>query len=317
MSLYYPNPAYIRENFSVRHFFFSSLITYACLAVLLNAAGCNKNLSADTTGADTIGISFNQTPVAYPLTTYISEASGIADSKINPGYLWVEEDSGNPPQLYLLDHTAATVKKIYIKGAANIDWEDIALAAGPDASKKYLYVAEIGDNDAIHTSSAFYRFEEPAATTDTVRVFDVISFTYEDGPRDAEAFLVDDNTKDIYIITKRDAKSRIYKLSYPYSSTSMNTAVFAGTLPYTGVVSAAASSDGKSIIIKTYPALYYYSRAAGETMPQSLQKDVTDIAYQLEPQGEAVGFALDNTGFYTLSEKGNASAQSLYFYKKK
>lgn len=97
----------------------------------------------------------------------------------------------------------------------------------------------------------------------------------------------------------------------------MNTAVFAGTLPYNGVVSAAASNDGKSIIIKTYPALYYYSRAAGQTIPQSLQKDVTDVGYQLEPQGEAVGFALDNAGFYTLSEKGNVSAQSLYFYKKK
>lgn len=247
----------------------------------------------------------------------INEASGIADSKINPGYLWVEEDSGNPPQLYLLDHTGSSVKKIYVKGASNIDWEDIALANGPDVAKKYLYIGEIGDNDAVHTISAFYRMEEPLASTDTVRSFDLIRFSYADGPRDAEAFLVDDASKDIFIITKRDAKARVYKIGYPYSTATVNTAIFVQDLPYTGVVSAAASNDGKSIIVKTYPALYHYARTAGETIAQTLQKTFTTLGYQLEPQGEAVGFALDNSGFYTLSEKGLSSSQFLYFYKKK
>jgi hypothetical protein len=247
----------------VKQCFFSPLIVYACLFAILNAAGCNKKHNADTAA-----VSFEGTPSAHPLTTFINEASGIADSKINPGYLWAEEDSGNPPQLYLLNHAATAVKIIYIKGAANIDWEDIALASGPDPSKKYLYVADIGDNGAVHTRSAFLRFEEPAASTDTVRAFDIINFIYADGPRDAEAFLVDDNSKDIYIISKRDAKSRLYKLSYPYNTTGMNTAVFVEALPYNGVVSAAAGNDGKGIIIKTYQALYYYSRVAGETIAQ-------------------------------------------------
>ena len=252
-----------------------------------------------------------------PMTNFIKEASGIADSKMNPGYLWVEEDSGNPPQLYLLPHNAGAAKKIYLKGATNTDWEDIALANGPDAAKKYLYVGEIGDNDAVHPYSAFYRLEEPLAGQDTVSKFDFIKFTYADGPRDAEAFLVDDSTKDIFIITKRDAQSRIYKLVYPYSLTAMNTASFIGSLSYNGVTSAAISPGGKGIIIKTYPALYYYPRNAGESIGQSLQKSYSILPYQLEPQGEAVGFAADNSGFYTLSEMGAGSAQSLYFYRKK
>ena len=295
---------------------FGAFTFLASLVILLAPAACNKKLSYETV-VPAATISFSDTPVAYSMISPVNEASGIADSKINPGYLWVEEDSGNPPQLYLLDHTATTVKKIYIKGASNIDWEDIALADGPDAAKKYLYIAEIGDNDAVHAISAFYRFEEPAAATDTVRGFDLIRFVYEDGPRDAEAFLVDNGSKDIYIITKREAKSRLYRINYPYSTATVNTAVFIQSLPYSGVVSASASSDGKSIIVKTYPALYYYARAAGETIAQSLQKDFTTLGYQLEPQGEAVGFALDNSGFYTLSEKGLGSMQFLYFYKKK
>ena len=295
----------------MKQLFFSPFILYSSLAILLHMAACNKK------NIDTLGVSFENTPVEYPLTNFINEASGIADSKINPGYLWVEEDSGNPPQLYLLSHNGKSLKTIYIKGATNRDWEDIALAAGPDASKRYLYVAEIGDNDAVHPSSSFYRFEEPAAATDSIRAFDTIEFTYADGPRDAEAFLVEDATKDIYIITKRDAESRLYKLAWPYSTTTLNTAVFAGALPYNGVVSAALSNDGKGIIVKTYPELFYYSRAAGETIAQTLQKDFTGLGYQLEPQGEAVGFAQDNTGFYTISEIGNGTRQSLFFYKGK
>lgn len=299
----------------MRHTFHFLCTLVALLAMVFCPAACNKKLAFDTD--TTIPISFSDKPLAYPMATAVNEASGIADSKINPGYLWVQEDSGNPPQLFLVDHAAATVKKIFIKGASNIDWEDLALADGPDAAKKYIYIGEIGDNDAVHTVSAFYRFEEPVAATDTVRAFDLIRFSYDDGPRDAEAFIIDNITKDIYIITKREASSRLYKIGYPYSTATVNTAVFLQSLPYNGVVSAAVSNDGKGIIVKTYPALYYYSRSSGETIAQSLQKTYTTLAYQLEPQGEAVTFALDNSGFYTLSEKGLGGAQFLYFYQKK
>ena len=289
---------------------------YACI-LLMHACGCNKKQTGAAASNPSSTVSFESTPLGYPLTALVNEASGIADSKLNPGYLWVEEDSGNPPQLYLLNHAANTVKKIYLKDAVNTDWEDIALAAGPDAAKKYLYVADIGDNNAVRASVNFYRLEEPLATADTVSAFDLIRFVYADGARDAEAFLVDAATKDIYIITKREAASRLYKISYPYSLTAMNTAVFVAALSYNGVVSAAMSNDGAGIIVKTYPALYYYPMAAGETIAQTLQKTFTPLGYQLEPQGEAVCFALDNSGFYTLSEKGSSNTQSLYFYRKK
>lgn len=302
----------------MKYLFRPAFIAIEIIFLLLNICCCNKGQvgNAPPVTPGTL-VTFENTPIAYPLTTLINEASGIADSKLNPGYLWVEEDSGNPPQLYLLNHAASVVKKIYLKGAVNTDWEDMALAAGPDAAKKYLYVADIGDNGAVRSSVGFYRLEEPPATADTVSVFDFIRFAYADGPRDAEAFLVDDASRDIFIITKRDAVSRIYKLAYPYSTTTVNTAVFVNSLSYNGVVSAAISNDGAGIITKTYTGLNYYPRLAGETIPQTLQKAGTALGYQLEPQGEAVGFALDNSGFYTLSEKGGGSTQSLYFYRKK
>ena len=305
-----PGTAYIRLKLLVTRFFLQAIIFCVLLCLVLQLFSCKQ------TNAPVALTIFEDKPAAFLLDTLISEASGIADSKINPGYAWVEEDSGNPPQLYLLSHTGKRLKAIFLNGAVNRDWEDIALAAGPDPSINYLYVADIGDNDAVHTSSFFYRLTEPLAAVDTVRLFDRIEFNYADGPRDAEAFLVDGTSRDIYIISKRDAQSRVYKLAWPYSTSSPNTAVFVETLPYTGVVSAAISHNGKEIIVKTYTALFYYTKNEGENIAQALQKADTVLGYELEPQGEAVGFAADDKGFFTLSEKGNSSGQALFFYKR-
>ena len=286
-----------------------------CSTILSLLTGCQRDPHNGVSPVSQYN-PFDSLPNAYPMTSIIEEASGIADSKRNPGYLWVEQDSGNPPALQLLSHRGTLLKTIYLKGGTNRDWEDIGLASGPDSTKQYLYIADIGDNDAIHSTSYFYRFEEPGTVTDTVQTFDTIPFTYADGPRDAEAFLVDNNSRDIYIITKREANARLYKIAWPYSMGS-NTANFIQAFPYTGVVSAAMDADGKNILVKTYTDIYYYNRGAGLSIPAALQQSPVKLAYRIEPQGEALCFARDNSGFFTLSEKGLASAQSLYFYKRK
>ena len=273
---------------------------------LVSFSSCSKNSSA--VGAVLL---FDSLPTGKTLNPMVSEISGIADSKANTGYLWGEEDSGNPPQIYLISHDGTVAKKIYIKGVTNRDWEDMALS-GND-----IYIAETGDNNLSYSEYSFYKFPEPSSTADTIKAVENIRFKYPDGSHDAEAFLVDATSKDIYIITKRDNVSKIYKLAYPYSTTSLNTVTEAGSLPYSGVVSAAISPDGKEIIIKTYPALFHYKRNESETIAQALQKTYTTLSYKLEPQGESVTFAADNSGFYTLSEKGFGSSVNLYFYKRK
>lgn len=253
---------------------------------------------------------FDSLPVIVPVTPLIREASGIADSKKNPGYVWVEEDSGNPPQLTLLKHNGNVQKTVYLKGATNRDWEDIVL------SGSNLYVGEIGDNNATYAAYAFYVFPEPDVSTDTVSSFQKVSFRYPDGSHDAEAFLVDPSTGDIYIITKRDNPSRIYKLAAPLSTTSINIAQAMGSLTYNGVVSATLSSDAKEMIIKTYFGLNYYTKTGSDKIEDALQKAPKAIPYQVEQQGEAVCFAVANTGYFTLSESLSGSPVQLYFYKR-
>ncbi len=67
------------------------------------------------------------------------EVSGIADSKTNPGYLWVQEDSGNPPNIELLQHDGTWLKTIHLANVVNRDWEDIVLSTGPKARSIPLY----------------------------------------------------------------------------------------------------------------------------------------------------------------------------------
>jgi hypothetical protein len=244
------------------------------------------------------------------------EASGIADSKANPGYLWVEQDSGNPPAIELLRHDGAYLKSIHLANVVNRDWEDIVLAAGPKPDVNYLYIAETGDNLMVHPDYAIYRLIEPAAATDTVQQVDKIAFFYADGSHNAEAILVDPDTKDIFIITKNELRSKIFKLTYPYSTTIMNKAEAVGELPYNFAVSAALSPTGKEIVIKTYDAIYYYPRATGETILKALSEQPVSLPYQPEPQGEAIAFANNDSGYYTLSEKALASSVKLYFYKR-
>ena len=279
------------------------------LGVIWWVFACHKNSDP--------GPSFAKAPELFPVATgIIDEASGIADSYSNPGYLWVNEDSKQPTEIYLLSHKGKLGKKIFIKNITNRDWEDICVSNGPDASKKYVYIGETGDNVHAYTNYAIFRFPEPSAAVDTIDQFDKIAFVYPDGPHDCEAFFVEPATKDIYIITKRDVPSKVYKLTYPQSVTNMNTATFVADLAYNGVVAVAYSEKKKELLIKTYGNIFYYKQSGGQSFAELVKKPNVTLSYQVEPQGEAIGFANDDGGFFTLSEKGFAPYMNLNFYKR-
>ena len=287
--------------YSIRSFVF-------VLALLL--CTCKKAGSSGTSP-------FESSPSLRDVTPgFVDEASGIADSYSYPGYLWVELDSGNPPVLSLLKHDGSRGKTITIVGATNRDWEDIVLSVGPEDSKKYLYVGEIGDNNRQYPKYSIYRLVEPVAGKDSVSDYDRIDFIYPDGPHDAEAMLVEPTSKDIYIITKRDQQSKVYKITYPQSVNTTITATHVMDLPYMGVVSAAYSSQHE-ILVKTYSSIYYYKGKAGESVKEILLHSYQSLPYQVEAQGEAVCFSNDGSGFFTLSEKSFLPAAKLNFYRRK
>lgn len=286
----------------------SKLAQMVAYMILLLALACQKE--------DTPTATEPANPEMFPVTRgIVDEASGIQDSRRNTGFLWVHQDSDTPPDLALLSHKGVFSKKIYIKDARNRDWEDMAMGKGPDAGKDYLYVADTGDNFLRFGTYFIWRFPEPAANEDTVYNAEKISFKYPDGSHDAEAFVIEPETMDIYIITKRENQSSIYLLKYPYGTTETHLLTFVGKLPYNDVVGAAIQPDQRGLIIKTYNNLNYYPRNPGERIGDVLKKQFSQLKYDMEIQGEAVTFSNDGKGYFTLGERRLVDV-TLNYYRK-
>lgn len=251
----------------------------------------------------------------------INEASGLAVSRSNANYIWTHNDSGGKARLFLFKNDGTHLGIFSLEDAKNRDWEDICAGVGPKNNKTYIYVGEIGDNRAVHDEYKIYRFEEPNLNAMTfpseqdISEYATITYQYPDGKRDAEALMVDPVTKDIYIVSKREANVGIYRLAYPYSETKMNTLEKVGTIPYTWVNAGDISVDGSEILIKNYENIYYWRREKGETIAQALTKPATVVPYTPEPQGEAIAWKVDGTGYYTLSEEKRQEAE-LYLYER-
>ncbi len=258
-------------------------------------------------------------PLAQLTDKNLPEVSGLASSASNPGLLWTHNDSGNPAIVYLVDEHLKVRLSCRLKGAKNRDWEDIAVGPGPEEGKSYLYVADIGDNSGHRGLKYIYRFEEPVLSKKkqvTITRFDAIVFRLEDGKKDTEAIMVEPTTKSIYIISKREQPVYIYQLAYPYSLKDTLTAKKVISLPLTQIVAAGISADGSQILMKNYDHVYYW-KTKGSPIIEVLKQKPQVLAYTEEPQGEAIAFNRQGTGFYTLSEKLIGEKIFLYFYEKR
>ena len=211
-----------------------------------------------------------------------------------------------------------------LEGASNRDWEDMATGPGPEEGVHYLYVGEIGDNQAQYDFKIIYRFPEPNistnSTTSTIpsQQVDRILFRYpNDVQMDAEALLVDPLTTDIYIITKREEPVTVYRLAWPQSTDAPMTADKVATLPFTQVTAGAISPNGLQILLKTYETIFLWTRNPEESIVDALMRPPARIPYTPEPQGEAIVFGSDGQRFYTLSEERNNIKPKLYEYRKR
>ncbi|MBC3788138.1 PE-PGRS family protein [Spirosoma utsteinense] len=268
---------------------------------------------------------FSSEPTVTPISPgQIDEASGMADSRSQPGNIWIQQDSGSPAELALLGYDGQVKGKIAVPNVENRDWEELAIGPGPQEGTNYLYIGEIGDNNAQYPFSQIYRLPEPANLQTPITQVERINFRYPDGPRDAEAMFIDPPTKDIYVISKRENNVHLYRLPYPQNINEVTVAQEYGELPSFGqglpgyVTGAAISPDGTEIVIRTYSGLFYWKRNAGQSVADALQNGTRrQLPYRLEPQGEAICFDKDNRGYFTVSEKASASSVNLYYYARK
>ena len=248
----------------------------------------------------------------------LSEASGLVASISNPGYFWTHNDGRNPAEIFLINDKAEVVMTCKLKNIVNRDWEDITIGPGPEEGVNYLYVADIGDNDAIYPFKILYRIKEPEGLVEQIEIeeIDKLVFKLPDATRDSEAIMVDPVTQLFYIISKREKSVRLYEIKFPFTSDTLQVMAL-GKLRFNNIVAANISSDGSEVLLKDYTEIYYWKRVGNESIPNLLHRDPIKLNYEPENQGEAIAWKRDGSGFYTLSESSMITEADFFFYKRK
>jgi hypothetical protein len=242
------------------------------------------------------------------------EASGLAVSRSNDGLLWAHNDSGDKPRLFLISESGELKLTVTLKGAKNVDWEDIT--SFQKDGKNYICVGDIGDNRAIRKELTLYMFEEPIwngqSQTLEVDQFESMSFTYAEGARDAETLMVDPNNQDIVILSKRDPQALVYQFKFQPGKDFVIEK--SGIMKITGFTAGDVNVKGE-IIIKDYNNIYLYKSGGQSVSSILINGQFIKIPYKPEPQGESIVWSLDCTGFFTVSEKRyEDSRQFIYFF---
>jgi len=270
------------------------------------------------------GVETGRTPAG------MKEASGIVESRRNPGVLWLHEDSGASARLHAVDRTGRVVGVFDLQGAEAHDWEDMAIGPGPQAGVAYLYVGDIGDNPAARAHVDVYRVPEPevvaAAPSQQARTLSGVErfrLTYPDRAHNAETLLVDPKTGDVFVVEKSGAGiSRIFRAAAPLSTSGTAVTQQVGVLDFGSAALPGGrlttggdiSPAGDAIVIRTYDSAFLWRRVPESTVAKALATRPCPLRLRPEPQGAAIGFAADGEGFFTTSE---GSSQPIYFYQRK
>jgi hypothetical protein len=282
-------------------------------------------LDYDVTALDTLDVFTEGEARGLPGNRAIVEASGLAVSRVNPQWIWTHNDKGDANRLFLMDDKAEDLGFFWIRGTGNRDWEDMCIGPGPKENVNYVYIGDIGDNDAVYPHVIINRFPEPDLYNFTFPgIFEIadslverLVMMYPDGPRDAEALMIDPWTKDLYIITKREQYSSLYVARFPYNSSEVTMLKKIAEFPFNRALAGDISRDGTSIVVKTDRRLYYWKREISEDVLTALKRKPMLLPYIMEPQGEAFAWTPDGNGYFTLSEKSGVVISPLYFYQKK
>ena len=246
----------------------------------------------------------------------ISESSGLAISYANPNAVWIHNDSGDLPRLFLVGLDGATQAIVNVAGAVAHDWEDVC--SFQIDGESWLLIGDVGDNltrrgNGLPNSlpvCRLYLLKEPVIPkasglpTISCEVSSTITFFYRDGPANCEGVAVDVERREILLLTKTwPHKCGLYRL--PLNTSDVRQKLFADKIAAPFIPFATAldiSPDGRTMVVCTMLNGLAVARTPAQTWADAVSKPGT--AFNLPPriQGETICF--DRTGkcLYVNSE---------------
>jgi hypothetical protein len=250
----------------------------------------------------------------------LTEISGLIASTDQPGVFWLIEDSRNGPNLWAINAGAKVVGQFNLQGAANLDWEDLAIDRLPGTD--LISIPDIGDNktpnrDGVaRPTPTLYRLPEPTVSatgpkvTGTITAFERYDFRYADEagnvipPLNAETFLIDPLTHEAFVIEKTahnvDGRNQywVFKLPGTLSPTTLNLATkvsYVTKRPVGGDV----STDGQTIVTKNYKMGFLWPRNG--TLEQTFDANpAPPCRFSPVDRAEALAYAPD--GLWMIPE---------------
>ena len=234
----------------------------------------------------------------------IDESSGIVMSRQYPGVFWTHNDSGDLSRLFAVRANGQLVARVRVKGAKNIDWEDIA-----NDDQGHLFICDIGNNMNRRSELTIYVIDEPNPFTQTsARLIRRVDYRYPDQSRfpDLEKFNFDAEAcfwgnGSLYILTKHrsDPHTKLYKLNL-FSRESLQTPTLIAEYDIGGMVTGAdLSPDGRRLAVLTYKKIHLFDKPSDDDNYLAGRHKEINIKF-----GQAEGICFDGQTLMITNEEG-------------
>jgi hypothetical protein len=252
----------------------------------------------------------------------IPGASGLVASRRDPTVLYLLDDRPGTDEIWAVRTDGTMIGPVGVAGLDALDTEALALGpCGPTDPAMCVYVGDIGDNLRSRTDITVHRFPEPDLTTgppvEPVAA-DVIRLRYPDGAQeDAEALLVDDEGVPL-IVTKarfdretgQTGPTRLLRapgwadgmlvdlgeLAIPEPAIPLQSR-FVGN-----VVTGGDQLPGR-VVLRTYDQVVELVAAEPTARLETLASWMVHTPpAPFEVQSEAIAYAPDGCGYYTVGE---------------
>ncbi|MBB5787469.1 hypothetical protein [Jiangella mangrovi] len=251
----------------------------------------------------------------------VVEMSGMAASVRTPGLYYVVGDEPGTPEVVAVREDGTPVARLELDGMDPENAE--ALAVGPcgdDPDASCLYVGDIGDHVG-RDHVVVYRAPEPdlADPPDQQTLdADALEFTYEGGPTDAEALLVDPDGRPLVVSkapfdrdTGETGSTRLYRGPADGGELEVVADIelpepeegFLAALAGNVVTDASADLGAGRVLLRTYDEiLEYRAPEAGADVATFPDWPLRRVPAGNVLQAETVAYAVDDCGYLTTSE---------------
>jgi len=236
----------------------------------------------------------------------IKEPSGLLISKKYPDVLWTHNDSGDDAYIYAISaKDLELIKKVKIKKADNVDWEDISYLGDQ------IVIGDFGNNNSDRDDLKLYIVNEPDPYKGDgdVKIRDEIDFIFSDQKDydkhyqnfDCEALFSYDNT--LYLLSKHheDSATTLYKI-VPKDDLADK------ILDYDfGSIVTGADSDGTRIAVLTKDALYLL-------IPSGMSDNIFDgdiYKKDISTLGQVEGVAIGSDYIKIIDEESSVYRYSI------